>query len=214
MTKARTYMRYVVYLIVATYVSLVHAGSREDFFTAIQRDHRHSIESLLQRGFDPNTLDDRGQPGLVLALRLESFEAAAALLDHPKLDVNSSNAAGETALMMASLRGQLPMVDRLIARGAAVNRPGWTPLHYAATAPDEEPLKRLLAKGASVDAESPNRTTPLMMAAQYGPTACVDLLLKAGADPTRRNDLGLSAADFAARVGRDSLAEKLRERRR
>jgi len=116
--------------------------------------------------------------------------------------------------MMASLRGQLALIEQLLARGASVNRPGWSALHYSATAPDEGPMKILLAKGAAVNAESPNRTTPLMMAAQYGPSACVDLLLAAGADPSRRNDLGLTAADFASRAGRDSLAEKLQQRRR
>lgn len=205
----RNYIRLIVYLIVASWVSMGHAGSREDFFVAITRDHRQTIESLLQRGFDPNTLDDRGQPGLVLALRLESYEAAAALSDHPKLDVDAAGPTGETALMMASLRGKTALVRHLLARGAAVNRPGWSALHYAASAPDEEPMKLLLAKGAEINAESPNRTTPLMMAAQYGPIDCVDLLLKAGADARRRNDLGLSAADFASRAGRDSLAAKL-----
>jgi ankyrin repeat protein len=209
MRQPRNYIRFIVYLVVMTWFSSSHAGSREDFFVAIQRDHRQTIESLLKRGFDPNTLDDRGQPGLVLALRLESYEAAAALSDQPNLDLDAAGPTGETALMMASLRGKTSLVRQLLARGAALNRPGWSALHYAASAPDEEPMKLLLAKGAAIDAESPNRTTPLMMAAQYGPIDCVDLLLKAGADPRRRNDLGLSAADFASRAGRDSLAAKL-----
>jgi len=214
MSEPRKYMKYLVYLVVAAFVSLSHAGSREDFFIAIQRDHRSTVESLLRRGLDPNTLDDRGQPGLVIALRLESYQAAEALVEHPMLDVDAANPAGETALMLASLRGQVALVEKLLARGAAVNRPGWSPLHYAATAPDEGPMRILLAKGAAVDAESPNRTTPLMMAAQYGPSACVDLLLQAGADPRRENDLGLTAAEFASRAGRDSLAKKLKPRSR
>ena len=185
------------------------AGSYDDFFTAIKRDHRHTIEALLQRGFDPNTVDENGQPGIIAALLNESYEAADALAKSDGLQLEAANRSGETALMMASLRGQTGLVQRLLRRGAAVNRPGWSPLHYAATAPDEAPMKLLLAHGAAVDARSPNGTTPLMMAADYGPSACVDLLLAAGAQVELKNDLGLTASDFARQRGRDRLADRL-----
>ena len=185
------------------------AGSYDDFFTAIKRDHRHTIEALLQRGIDPNTVDDNGQPGIIAALLNESYEAADALAASAGLQVEAANRSGETALMLASLRGQTTLVQRLLQRGAAVNRPGWSPLHYAATAPDEAPMKLLLTHGAAVDARSPNGTTPLMMAADYGPSACVDLLLAAGAQVDLKNDLGLTAVDFARQRGRDWLADGL-----
>jgi len=38
--------------------------------------------------------------------------------------------------MMAALRGSLEWTQRLIERGAAINRDGWTPLHYAASGPE------------------------------------------------------------------------------
>lgn len=185
------------------------AGSYDDFFTAIKRDHRHTIEALLQRGIDPNTVDDNGQPGIIAALLNESYEAADALAASAGLQLEAANRSGETALMLASLRGQTTLVQRLLQRGAAVNRPGWSPLHYAATAPDEAPMKLLLTHGAAVDARSPNGTTPLMMAADYGPSACVDLLLAAGAQVDLKNDLGLTAVDFARQRGRDWLADGL-----
>ncbi len=185
------------------------AGSYEDFFTAIKRDHRHTIEALLQRGIDPNTVDDNGQPGIIAALLNESYEAANALAASERLQVEAANRSGETALMLASLRGRTALVQRLLQRGAVGNRPGWSPLHYAATAPDEAPMKLLLTHGAAVDARSPNGTTPLMMAADYGPSACVDLLLAAGAQVDLKNDLGLTAVDFARQRGRDWLADGL-----
>ena len=111
--------------------------------------------------------------------------------------------------MMAALKGQIDWSQRLLARGAPVNQAGWTPLHYAATGPEPKIVRLLLERGAVVDAESPNRTTPLMMAARYGKEDSVMLLLAAGADRARTSDLNLTAADHAQGAGRDSLAAQL-----
>ena len=84
----------------------------------------------------------------------------------------------------------------LIARGADVNKTGWAPLHYAASAgtPQHTAIIALLLENhAYIDATSPNGTTPLMMAAHYGSNDAVQLLLDEGADPTLKNQLGLSA---------------------
>jgi ankyrin repeat protein len=48
-----------------------------------------------------------------------------------------------------------------------------------------------------------------MMAAGYGAIDGADLLLRLGANPTLRNDAGLTATDFARRAGRDSLVERI-----
>ena len=205
----RNSFRNAFYLVVLSAFGVAIAGSYEDFFSAITRDDRSGVESLLERGFDPNSRDASGQTGLFLALRGESLKAAEALLQRPGLDVNARNTAGESALMMAALRGQTAQVQALLKRGAAVNQPGWTPLHYAATGPQPALVKLLLDQGAAVDADSPNRSTPLMMAARYGAEPSVDLLLARGADAKRRNEQGLSAADFARQGGRAALAARL-----
>lgn len=188
------------------------AGSYEDFFVAIQRDEGREIEGLLKRGFDPNTLNGKGVPGLILALQLGSLNAAAALINSTRTDVNLRNADKETALMMAALRGHVKIVQALIARDADINHPGWTPLHYAASGTTERQVDiigLLLEAHAYIDATSPNGTTPLMMAARYGTEPSVDLLLKEGAATNLRNEQGLSAIEFAMKAERKSLAEKI-----
>jgi ankyrin repeat protein len=45
-----------------------------------------------------------------------------------------------------------------------------------------------------------------MMAAGYGTPEAVKLLLQEGADPTLRNELGLTAVDFAMRAERHDIA--------
>ncbi len=56
----------------------------------------------------------------------------------PGVDINARNNAGETPLMLAVLRGQIKMVHALVSAKAAVNHPGWTALHYAASATYEQ----------------------------------------------------------------------------
>lgn len=68
----------------------------------------------------------------------------------------------------------------------------------------------LIEQGAELNARSENGTTPLMMAARYGNSDLVPLLLKAGAEPRAANEQELTAADFAQRGGRDLMAAELR----
>jgi uncharacterized protein len=79
----------------------------------------------------------------------------------------------------------------------------------ASLGPEVRLVKLLLDRGATVDAESPNGTTPLMMAAQYGSEESVDALLARGADPKRRNQRNMAALDFARLSGREPLVKQL-----
>lgn len=206
----RNYFRYAWILVVFACVFSAHAGSYEDFFEAVKRDNANTITGLLKRGFDPNTLDPKGQPGLLLALREPSPKAAQALIDWPKTNVETRNTADESPLMIAALAGQVDWCKKLIARGGDVNKTGWTPLHYAATHGHIEVIKLLLEENAYIDAESPNGTTPLMMAARYGTAAAVKLLLDEGADPLLKNEQKMTAIDFATGVNRNDVAEIIR----
>jgi len=185
------------------------AGSFEDFFNAIRQDNAEKVSELLSRGFDANTIDQKGQTGLYLALREPSPKSAQVLMDWPKTDVNQLNAQGESILMLAALKGQVELADRLIKKGADVNKTGWTPLHYAASGGQAALISLLLEKSAYIDAESPNGSTPLMMAAMYGSEASVKLLLQEGADPKIKNQQGLTALDFAQRGKRPDSVEAI-----
>ncbi|MEO8013181.1 ankyrin repeat domain-containing protein [Polaromonas sp.] len=197
----------LVFLLAATGVAC--AGSFEDFFNAIRQDNAGRVSELLARGFDANTTDSKGQTGLYLALREPSPKAAQVLMDWPKTDVNKLNAQGESILMLAALKGQLELADRLIKKGADVNKTGWTPLHYAASGGNTALIDLLLENSAYIDAESPNGSTPLMMAAMYGSEASVKLLLQQGADTKLKNQQGLTALDFAQRGKRPDSVEAI-----
>jgi ankyrin repeat protein len=181
-----------------------------DFFRAVNTDNADGVARALSQGFDPNALDEHGQPALILALQLESPKVAKVLMDAKGVQIDVRNHAGETPLMMAALKAEVDATTALVAHGAAVNKDGWSPLHYAATGGSAVIVKLLLSKGAALEARSPNGTTPLMMAARYGNEEAVDALLAAGADRTAKNDLGMDASAFAASAGRDRLAARLK----
>lgn len=186
------------------------ANSFDDFFMAIKKNDVAGVRELAQRGFDLNTRNAEGEHALYLAVRDEAPDVAIYLLSQPKVDVEARTAKDESPLMIAAIKGRLELAKRLIARKAEVNKTGWTPLHYAASNANETSTamaRLLLENHAYIDAESPNKTTPLMMAAQYGTPGVVKLLLEEGADPLLRNQLGLSAIDFAQRANRQASAD-------
>ena len=181
-----------------------------DFFRAVNTDNASGVARALSEGFDPNALDEHGQPALILALQLESPKVAKVLMDAKGVQIDILNHAGETPLMMAALKAEVDSATALVAHGAAINKDGWSPLHYAATGGNAAIVKLLLSKGATLEARSPNGSTPLMMAARYGNEEAVDALLAAGADRTAKNDLGMDASAFAASAGREKLAARLK----
>ena len=181
-----------------------------DFFRAVNVDNADAVSRMLAAGLDPNQLDPHGQPALIVALQTESLKVAKVLWDAKGIQIDIRNHAGETPLMMAALKAEVDAANALVAHGAAVQKEGWSPLHYAATGGSAAIVRLLLSKGAVLEARSPNGSTPLMMAARYGNEEAVDALLAAGADRTAKNDLGMNASAFAASAGRERLAARLK----
>ena len=205
--EAVRFFKYAAQVLVLVACSWAQAGSFEDFFLAVKRDDADAIVTLLNRGFDANTVDANGNTGLFLAIKEPSLKVADVFIQWPKTQVESRTAKDESPLMMAALKGLTDVCAKLIARGADVNKTGWTPLHYAATTGQVTVIDLLLQNHAYIDAESPNGSTPLMMAAHYGSTESVQQLLSAGADPLLKNEKGLTAIDFANGASRPETAK-------
>jgi uncharacterized protein len=205
------YFRYLVYLYVFVGYSLSNAGSYDDFFIAIKQDNPSSLSRLLATGFDPNTVNTDGQSALIMALREASPKVAKVLIEHPVTKVDIRNAADETPLMLAALRGYVELSVTLVARGAEINKPGWTPLHYAATGGSADIVALLLKSGANINARAPNDATPLMMGAMFGSTETVRLLLDTGANPKLKNAGGQTALDYAINGSRPDAIGLLRD---
>jgi uncharacterized protein len=197
-------VRWTARLLLATGMALGLLGSlpaqatpADTMIKAVKFDDVKEVKKQLANGMDPNLTDNQGIPLLVIAAREKSDKVVAALLENPKTDIEIVDKAGENAMMMAALTGDIDIVKQLIAKDAEVNKKGWAPLHYAAANGNDDIVKLLLDHDAYIDTASPNGTTPLMMAARGGHVSTVKLLLDSGADLNVKNQLGLTALDFA-----------------
>ena len=181
-----------------------------DFTKAAKFDDVSEVQSLIKAGVSPNTLDPKGNPMLIVAIRDKSLKVTDLLIANPATDVNLANKSGENPLMMASIEGELPVVESLVLKKKAdVNKSGWTPVHYACTTGKLSVAQFLVANGAKVNALSPSDTTPLMMAVSSGNEQLIKFLLDNGADLRMRNHEGYSAIDVAALFSRDDIREGL-----
>ena len=127
------------------------------------------------------------------------MDAVKNLLTYPGVDVNYADPRdGTTALMGASLRGHLDVVQELLAQGANVNQvshDNFSPLWAAASKNHPDIVQVLLAAGANPHVETRNaKQTPLDAAVTMNYPEVVKLLVSAGDNVNRTfGRYGLSA---------------------
>jgi len=188
------------------------ANSYEDSLSSARRGDTAQLVQLLSRGVDPNTVDDQGNTLLMLAAREGNGETVAAILKfRPK--VAQRNVAGDSALMLAALKGHEDIVDQLLEAAAPIDHDGWTPLMYAAFEGHLGIVERLLARGANVNALAPNKSNALMVAARNGHLDVVRRLLRTDVNLEQKNDAGFTADSWAAANANSDIAELIRAER-
>ncbi|MFZ6844987.1 ankyrin repeat domain-containing protein [Undibacterium sp. RuTC16W] len=188
-------------------VSPAYADAYDDLIVAVKFDDIDVVNSLLTKGIDPNSVEaTRGETILMLALREHSQKVFETLLKQSeiKLDARANN--GDTAIMLACFEENALAVKQLIDAEAQINQPGWTALHYASAKGNVEIIGVLLEQSAYIDAASPNGTTPLMMSVRSGKLDAVKFLLDEGADANLKNQLGMTALDFAIEFEQKEIA--------
>jgi len=131
-----------------------------------------------------------------------------------KVDVNTPQGDGMTALHWAVFRDDLDMAKVLIDAGAsvkAVTRNGAiTPIIFAARNGNAAMIELLLKSGADANTTQTNGTTVLMEAAVSGSADAVNVLLQHGADVNAKEKVnGQTALMFAAWENRGAAIKTL-----
>ena len=113
---------------------------------------------------------------------------------------------------VTKLRGKVQLAKEMVAKSGRRNvedtpvpvRVLWsgdTPLHKAARYGEVSEVKKLLAKGAEVDAKNKDGDTPLDLAAKKGHVDVVIWLLAKGAEVNAKNEYGQTPLHWAAYNG-------------
>lgn len=216
MTISRRAILRTLFVTVCIWMGAAQAATPDqvsDFFRAVQTDDAKTVKSMLGSSMNPNQINPLGgEPAVVLAVREGAMRVLDVLLADPATQVDAPAINGNTALMMAAFKHNMRAAQTLLDKGAAVNREGWTPLHYAAASGDNEIAGLLLKRGAKVDALSPPASgsyTPLMMAAREGFDRTAKFLIDHGANPALKNSEGLTAVQLAERAGKPAAASSI-----
>lgn len=120
---------------------------------------------------------------LVDAVRNGGRTEAISLIQQ-KINVNTPEADGTTALAWATRQNDADLVDRLIRAGAEVksgNRYGVTPLSLACINGNAAIIEKLLKAGADANEPGTQAETPLMTVARTGSVPAAKVLLAHGA---------------------------------
>ncbi|HZV53798.1 MAG TPA: ankyrin repeat domain-containing protein [Rhodocyclaceae bacterium] len=185
------------------------AGVYDDILVAARDNRADIVVDLVQRGMDSNTSDRSGTTLLMFAAVNGNDELVEFLL-RSRANILKQNKYGDTAVGLAALVGNLPIVRRLVEAGADVATQGWNALHYAAFNGHVEVVQFLVSKGAALDMPAPNRQTALMFAARNGHLEVVKILVEADADMDMDDPEGNTALDIALKAGNSQIADYLR----
>jgi ankyrin repeat protein len=149
---------------------------------------------------------------LIETVKASQASAVRTLLQQ-RVDPNSAEADGTTALHWAAQKNNVEIADLLIHAGAnakAENRFGVTPISLAATNGNAAMLELLLKAGADANTKLAYDETVLMTASRTGVADAVNVLLQRGADVNAKESWrGQTALMWASAEGNLSTVELL-----
>ena len=177
-------------------------------------EERQAGEGLIELGADPNRADNSGMTPLVAAVMRDHVPSVRALLENGA-DIEQLGPQGYRPLALAIAESKYEAAKALMEGGADVSvasgHEGLTPLMIVAaqTGPAEGAMflpgstrptdiaKGLIERKATIDAQSNDGMTALMVAAAHNSPPMIGLLMDAGADPDIKNKRGQTARDVA-----------------
>jgi ankyrin repeat protein len=181
-----------------------------DYEQAVEDNAVSMVREFLRQGESPDDyvcfLAIRYNANAVLRVLINAGGDLNAV-EHPKC-------SGYTPLARAIAAKNMQAFRLLLKAGALINKQGYfeSPLHVAAKEGSVAFTRACIAAGATIDLpEKVIGQTPLMSAAVFGHVNIVKLLLKAGANPRKRDKYGRTARKIAADLDQSEVVKSLTE---
>ncbi|MES1221544.1 MAG: ankyrin repeat domain-containing protein [Bacteroidota bacterium] len=148
---------------------------------AVRSNSIKEVQSLLNKGADPNTYDDDSDNVLINAALYASADCMELLLQK-KANPNLKNKLGQTPLMLCTHEpGKMKLLVKYGADINARSNSNNTPLLIACVGNGQfENIKWLIDNGADPLAKNYGKETTLLRAALYGDTMTLRLLVSKG----------------------------------
>lgn len=158
--------------------------------SAASKGHREVAGLLIAKGADVNAIGRNGWTPLHNAARQGHRDVVELLLSKGS-DINAKDKQGRTPLWWANRIGHKEIVELLMAKGATIS------LHTVVSSGDLDMLRRLIAKGADVNAKDRYGLTPLHVAASRQDKKIVALLLAHDAKVNVKDKAGRTTLHYA-----------------
>jgi ankyrin repeat protein len=192
----------------------VHAQTpAEALFRSIENGDFDEFSRLVDTGIDLSVSNKLGETPLYVAAEKGQLEMAKRLIAKGA-DAKARTPNGESVLHAASMIESTSLMTALIEAGAEINtanRDGETPLHWAALTGTFLAVKALADAGADLNVQDARLgNTALHSAVSHDDIVLIHYLISKNVRTDLRNNVGLTALEFAQSRGRGSV--KLFER--
>ncbi|CAL4139125.1 unnamed protein product, partial [Meganyctiphanes norvegica] len=195
-------------------------ASEKDLVKWVEEEDVAAVQRALRLGCNPNMVMAWGKykaaPILMYAIVHKNDGLSRAILEAGGINPNLRGDYPCTPLMTATILGNAPIVELLLANGADPNivssNVSIPPLMQAALNGNVTICQHLLNKGAKVNATNDKYgRNCVFFAAQKGHLDVAKLLVKHGADPHMKTNDGHTAAEAARRLGPHRLCRLVGE---
>ena len=185
---------------------------------ATWHDRPEVVQFLVESAnFDGDRLSDYTE-ALDFSAMLGRMEIIRIFLD-AGVDIDAIVGEPGTLLHRAAERGQISVVEFLLASGAAIDARNtspdsyyerqWTPLMFAISENQTPISELLLDAGADINVRDTEGRTPLLLAIEKGRQSMSERLIEMGANLELTGEEGCTALILAVREGHKTLTERL-----
>lgn len=163
------------------------------------------LRFLIDQNADPNIPDKNGKTSLHKAIYNGDQDSIQILLSSKtQVDLTVQDGQGWTPLRWAAAYGRLPVVEKLLDKGADVDardKDQWTAIRWAAQNGHEVVVESLLKHNASSESPDSKEWTLLRWSAKEGLDHFIRLLIEKGVDLDVTDAQGLTALQWAVTYG-------------